>query len=162
VTDTEPTLADIMAEPPKRRRGRPPKTVLTTVDGQTVETEQKPTRRPRKLTGDDMTQMVVGVFDLIAMIRGPHWKVAPEETEEWAKNAADLANRIPARYVKGLIAVNGYTVVAYGLFKIVQPRLVADRLIAVTVAGVQNGTITEEQAEDVLQQSYAAWPGPKR
>lgn len=162
MTEQEPSITELMAEEPKRRRGRPPKTVTATVDGVPVEGETKTTRRPRKLTADDVTQMMIGSFDLVAMVRGPHWKVAETEVEGWSKNAADLLNRIPSRYAKGVIMANGYAMVAVGLYSVVAPRLVLDRQLRATVEGVQNGTVTPEEAQQVYEETYAQWTGPKR
>lgn len=155
------TLTELLGEPPKRRRGRPPKSVTVGIDGETPDADAKPTRRPRKLTADDVTQMVCGGFDLLAMVRGPHWKVAPVEVEPWARNAADLLNAIPSRYGKAFIAANGYAMVAVGLYAIVAPRIVMDRTIREAVAGVQNGTVSEADAQATLNEEYARWPGPK-
>ena len=158
MTDTEPTIAEVMGEPTKRRRGRPPKTVVVGIEGNE---EAKPTRRPRKLTSDDVEQMVVAGFDLVAMVRGPHWKVGTEEVSPWSKNAADLLNAIPSKYGKAFIQLNGYAMVAVGLYAIVVPRVSIDRTIRKQTEAVQNGTISAEDANAVLAEEYARWTGPK-
>lgn len=91
----------------------------------------KPRGRRKKtetFTPEFVEKTVTLGFDLAAMIRGPHWKVADPEKElkPWSKDAAELLNKIPPQYAES--AMQGYaaTAVLSGIGMMVFQRAMVD------------------------------------
>jgi hypothetical protein len=131
VEQQEPVV--IIDEKPKRgRRGRPPKVsngVQAEVEG--APAKRQPARRTAKLTGQQVSQGITLVSQLIVLNTGrQHWYIPPEETKDWADEAAKLLNRIPGRWVNAVTNASSAVVVAVGVYKTVVPRLMIDRELA--------------------------------
>lgn len=158
--DTPPGLARASADQPKQRRKRRTKAEMEALrsfeaasDDASDATVAAPAkrsggRRPTgKLTGDDVTQGVTLAFAGVAMLtRQAHWAIDPREVKPWASEAAELLNRIPAKYVRAVTDMSGYLIVGTGVYGCVAPRLAESQRIA---AEKRAAALAARQAEAV-------------
>lgn len=154
--DAEPS-----AKPP-RRRGRRPKAEresgaprVVTMDDIAAELDEpaaKPSRsgsrRAKKITGDDVCGMVHFASVIVAMgTQQSHWEIPEAEVKPWAGDAAELLNRIPAKYVSGAASFGGFVTVGIGIYTSVKPRLDESTRINRERALAKRAAVTDRPAE---------------
>ncbi|MGI8403364.1 MAG: hypothetical protein ACR2OE_01095 [Thermomicrobiales bacterium] len=96
----------------------------------------KTTRQPRAskkgvIQPHHVEQWTTQVFALVAMVKNaPYWAVANPEIEvrPWAAPAAELLNKIPARYAEQAIVANAAVAVVAGIGMMVYQRSMIDML----------------------------------
>lgn len=132
--------AEPAAPPPPRRRGRPPKSAsvppadewvtVEVSDQPTVESKPKRTRRSKKLSGSDVSQIITMISHVGVMMTGQeHWYIPPDETKPFAGEMAEIVNRIPTKYISAFASMNSYIVVSIGCYSVIRPRIETQRQI---------------------------------
>lgn len=121
---------EIATSKPRRKPGRPRKTESAdvTFDGTSTESKPRRGRRSSKLTGENVADMISLSSDMVAMGTGHiHWHIERSECAGFAPQMADLLNRIPAKYVKAFVDMNGYVIIGYGLYSVLSPRIAEEQ-----------------------------------
>lgn len=122
-----------------KRRGRPKGSRNTPKDGDefTINLDdpdgvKKPRRgrRSTKLSGQDVSDLIEMTSQIaVLMTDYPHWHIPAEETKPFAGNIAELMNRIPSKYVRAMTDMNGYVMIAVGMYGVLNPRIEMQRRI---------------------------------
>jgi len=125
---TEQTAPDVAVTESKPKRTRRPRTVKPEqidVDIPTIpDAAPRRTRRAAKLKGDDVAAMVQHASVLVAMLmQQEHWVIPADEVKPWSGDAAELLNRVPAKYVAAAANASGFATVAIGIYSTLKPRI---------------------------------------
>jgi len=76
----------------------------------------------------------------------PFWYIPGNEVADFADDLAELLNRIPAHYVTGFFDLSGYLTIAFGMMRVVRPRLALQREQKELEKVSQNGVEQQEFA----------------
>lgn len=115
-------------EPPKRRGRRQGPSVEEAVEVKVTGTgtpkQRRSPRRAAKLSGKDV-QAGISLLSqfLVGLTKHPHWYIPPEEVAPWSDAAADLLNRIPAKWIAGVMGSANIVAVVVGVYSTFIPRL---------------------------------------
>lgn len=125
----EETPIILEKEPRRRRRGRKAAEETIAVE----EPKPKPKRQSRraaKLTGEDVAKGLSLLSQVAVFSTGhPHWYIPPQEIEPWAGEAANLLNRIPAKWIKPFADSASIFTVTLGLYSCLAPRIAQERAL---------------------------------
>lgn len=119
----------LIEEKPKRRRGRKP-VMQEEVSIEEPKPKRQASRRSTKLTGNDVAKGLSLLSQIAVFSTGhPHWYIPPQEVEPWAGEAANLLNRIPAKWIKPFADSASIFTVVLGVYSTLAPRIAQERAL---------------------------------